>query len=319
MTTLEKAKSAYFSKGDPFKRHKKKKRKSTPTSPYTEAITEGLSDREYSMKRRKGRIFGSDGIVCPRKTVLLHHVEKHQKSKTSAASRLYFKMGDGMQEVLGVGLENAGMLVFEEWKIDDSEVSIGERIDWIVIKDGKLRGIEAKTCNKLPNEAKSAHVFQARTYQLMTGLPFDVLYASRNVADFHGNLKIASFELEWNEEIEWDTAERMATIHVYDKHNLLPDIPSNKTSASACSWCPFKSRCWDGEVTYTMDIEFDLVSPERKAELDAEIHEFAEFLINGTDNRRDALIKQLANGEGGNGLRKNWIKLRDADSLEQFV
>jgi PD-(D/E)XK nuclease superfamily len=223
---------------------------SPPGTQITDYIKSGLQTIEKRSKRE--RLHASNAGHCGRRSVL--SMTKSNDELVSPASALYFKIGNSIEEVVLDALYHVGVLVFRQYKLHDEQLNLTGIIDGIVFANGALSLLEIKSCGALPEKPKPEHLAQSFLYSALTGLNAKIIYVSRNVATWNGELLIREFTLPDNKDEMLKYVKQAAIARVCLSKKLLPPMP-NGFKKSNCSNCPFIPHCWN-ETGFMVDIDY---------------------------------------------------------------
>lgn len=266
-----------------------------------DVITDGL--RKSEMQDYDGRIHASSSGYCPRRGAL----EATYKGVRSyeATSALYFKMGIALEDVILDSLDNKKRLLFRQYHLPEIGINLGGKVDGIVIHNGKLHCLEIKSCGAtLPSKPDDEHLSQINIYSSVTGLPGLLLYVSRSVQHYSGELKLKLFDLGFSVDMS-KSLHNSAVAYFASKNLLLPEIPSYITSEKDCGYCPFKSICWQGELDKsTLDPMIEI----EKTQINLAADEFINNLMSIPEitKRRNGVLKFLS--EHGNKTAKHTLQ-----------
>jgi len=212
--------------------------------PLIRALGVGGGSKNKSL--RHGSIYGSDATFCPKKVALHLAVPYNYNSQpASPASEFYFAIGHAVHSIVDNRLSSLSAAT--ELKVE--AYGIRGRIDNIIYDDDGLKIVDTKTCGRLPTKIRPSHYEQVLTYCLLSGITrASVLYFSRNVADYRGNLLATEIVIDVDDDTLANSARAMAESITFMREQAIPDYPQprrpNKTS---CGFCPFKYYCWEDE------------------------------------------------------------------------
>lgn len=274
-----------------------------------DVITDGLTRSEY--QDFDGRIHASTSGYCARRGAL---EASYKGTKVyEAKSALYFKLGIALEESLLDALDSRKRLFFRQYHLPETGINLGGKVDGIVLHNGKLHCLEIKSCGStLPSKPELEHLSQINIYSAVTGLPGLLLYASRSVQDFRGDLKLKLFDLGFNTDDCSKSLESSAVAYFASKNNLLPEIPEHITSEKNCGYCSFKNICWQFELDKSP------LTPMSESELEAVTgasNKFIENYMQMTEikKRRNGVLKFLS--ENGNKTAKFYLAGESWDSI----
>lgn len=220
-------------------------------------------------RKSRGKLYAGDAGWCPRKSALFSL--RDGRNVNNAASQFYMETGTTVHRLIQKGLENVGVLVEAERRIDYKidNVQISGMIDGVVEIDDEISVLEIKTCGALPSKPKKEHKHQAMVYALLSGIyKIIIFYFSRSIASYDGTLTAVEFEVLATPDELAETAHLLAESVVATKMGVIPRIPPHITSASNCGFCPFQKSCWEGDETFkNPPKKFDLKVAEIENEL----------------------------------------------------
>jgi hypothetical protein len=190
------------------------------------------------------RLYASD-IYCPREAVL--NANASGLRINSAVATTYMSLGNAIEDVVMKALSSQNALLFSQYRLPETPLDLGGRIDAVAVVEGKLRIVEIKSIGDLPVSPKLHHRSQALVYSVTCGLPASLLYFSRKVSDYTGSLMVKEFKLdtvtaEEREAVVW----RAAYAHLALLEGVIPDVPYHITEEKQCEYCPFTDHCWHG-------------------------------------------------------------------------
>lgn len=272
-------------------------RKGNPFAPskVEDLIIKGMRGNRFEEKRQFGKFLGSQAAHCPRRAV--KHFFTERRGSISPSSTGYMAIGNTIHEMITDALYKQGSLIFKEYKLPSltSENSSWPNLRGVIdaiffTHDDRIAAAEIKSCgNNLPAKPKRNAVLQAETYASVTGFPFYIVYFSRNVAHYTGELKLKAFELESSNEDLKRTLTKVCLAHLCAQDRVLPQIPLGYDAEGECRYCPFKSECWgsDSDKLETLsdaevDIYYDLA------------YQMAEEIFMTRDNRRNGILHRIS-------------------------
>ena len=223
------------------------------SSPVTENLVDVIKSGLSTVKTidQKGRMYASSSAYCARQTAL--NMTYTGKELVSASTQFYFGLGVAAENIVVDGFRARKKLLYdsdEQYKLPDLGLNLGGKIDCIIEHNQKILGIEVKTCGKLPEKPQQEHVAQATLYSAVLQIPFSIVYVSRNVNDYYGNLQIKEFMIDCS---NFNHEQALKTV-VFGKFmaeaGYMPDIPAHITNDSDCGFCRFKSICWGSEQSH---------------------------------------------------------------------
>lgn len=204
-----------------------------------------------NIRKARYRLFAGDAGWCPRKSALFSLREGVNTG--NAASEFYMSIGTAVHRTIQRALEVSKVMVESERRLDYKIAGVGISgfIDGILNLEDELKILEIKTCGaNPPGRPKKEHFRQAMVYALLSGVyEIIILYFSRSVAQWSGELILAEFEVQATQEELKTTAHLLATSVVATKMKIIPDIPAHITSSHDCGFCPFAKLCWGDSPT----------------------------------------------------------------------
>lgn len=199
---------------------------------------------EEALNRRGQRLYASSVGLCPRRGAL----EATAKGLTNrdAAFTFYVEVGKLYEDIIIQALKNQGSYIDDQMRVFNFGIALGGYIDIVARENGIIRIVEVKTCgNTMPNEPKKPHLKQAALYSAIMGLPYTVLYMSRNVAHFNGELKIKQFNYDFNYNKSFLMIQSVVYADLCVKEGILPDKHMELKSGSDCGFCSYTDYCWN--------------------------------------------------------------------------
>lgn len=252
-----------------------------------EVIVSGLTSIR-TRERPNSRFYSSDAGHCPVKNV--RAATDVGQAVFTAASTLYTEIGNKVHEEVIKSLDKEGLLIFDEYKLPDLGVKLGSKVDAIIFWESKFYGLEIKTCGELPGSIKPEHKAQAALYSFITGLPFIVVYLSRNVADWQGQVKIKSFFLEYDDEYIQTTLKNVITASLSLDKGLIPPIPIGfERNKFPCGQCNYNFACYNGMIPNGLRE----MTTEEYFEVANEAERIFVELSDNKKNRRNGIIKHI--------------------------
>lgn len=252
-----------------------------------------------SVRPSRLNIFGSNAGLCSRQTAGMILLDHNHVQEQGASSQFYFKIGSAFEKVVKAAFTNKGLTFTDEMRVEDrlapNTPSVSGRVDFVVEEGGELTLVELKSCGKLPDKPKPAHLAQLTTYLFLTGAPKGVLfYISRDVADFKGNLKAVAFDVIPTEQELYDVGLQIAIGAIGASRQLVPQIPEHMKQYK-CGFCALRDHCWNGDP-----MKFDGRHANAKDQLDLDV--LAEKVVDdfmATRNEKYKELKQRFNDEHG--------------------
>lgn len=257
-------------------------------------IYKGAS-RKSDFRQESNNIFGSDVAFCHKKAVMKRVITPNQLDDVNASSSFYFAVGEAIHEVIDGAIKPISVATEISVSAKAHGVPTVGRVDNIIWTGNGLKIVDTKTCGKVPGAIKPGHAEQVWAYSILTGIRSgSILYFSRNVAKFGGELLVTEIDVDLSDEVIENAAHIMGRSFVGAAYNLIssgpPPYKKNKTS---CGWCPLKSHCWDGTPVFT-DHKMSLWDDK----YEKMAREVAQTLVADMPKRYNHLIDRLAKGKG---------------------
>jgi len=271
----------------------KKKSPIRKGNPFKPSAVESLILRgmvEVVSLSREERKFNASAVAwCPRRSVKYLFTSK--KETVTPASKAYMTIGVAIHEMVTDALHKANRLIFKEYKLPPrTDPDIRGIVDAIFFgPDGRIMGMEIKSCGNLPGSPRPEARAQATLYSALTGLDFVIVYVSRKVAGWEGKLMIKSFDLEATESDMFAALSKACLAHYASIEHVLPEIPPGFTRSSHCTFCPFVEECWEGE-----EEDIPTATMEQMEELYEKADRRASELILERDNSRSGILKHIS-------------------------
>ncbi len=270
-----------------------------------EIVVRGMTN--IRSKTRDGRLYASQSGQCERKTALTSTQVGNEV--ITASMNAYFKIGETIEELILDSLFDQGILLFKQYRLPDIGINMGGYVDGIIFVDGQVKVLEIKSCGTVPNKPKPDHLAQTLIYSAITGLPAQIMYMSRQPADFYGNMNIETFDIETSTEnlskAVWSAVYGYLAVGM----GVLPDRPPHMKK-SYCGFCPGFNDCWK---TGPKNEIKGLKSPtsDQHAELVESTSKFVEAILNpvATKDRRIGVLNFLS--RNGTRYAKNLLESSD--------
>lgn len=171
-----------------------------------------------------------------------------------AVTKLYQGIGNGVEEEIVKAYErNDSLLGTQVMLPTPDNVELGGYIDMIAINAHGVPSLfEIKTCTAIPSKIKDEHAAQTATYWTFSGIDnCYLIYVSRRVQDYPDPtplIKVFPFEpSKYEKQID-----RVFLSLVSFNSNLPPTRPEEFSENAQCTFCNFKSRCWNDSSTKFM-------------------------------------------------------------------
>jgi hypothetical protein len=248
---------------------------------------------EREIKRKAGRIYPSDA-KCDRKSLLLSLAFEGKinppKIHTSATGEMYKTLGIAIEKEIIDGLYKSGKLLFSGYHLPELDyLNLGGIVDAIIILNGKIYGLEIKSCGTMPKTIKSEHKAQVAIYSVLLGLPMIVLYQSRNVVEnWTSGLSMEQFVYTSN---PLQTIKKICRMQASMEMCILPTIGKQTQSSTVCKRCSFNYYCWtdpksiyDYEVSKTLELD----------KMETRTQELVDRIFNETEVRRNGILKHIS-------------------------
>ena len=268
-------------------------------------IKKGMT--EVAKYDRRGRIYASGAAFCPRQTVFGSILTSTEIQ--SAASKGYMSIGSAIEEMITDALYKSDALLFKQYRLPDMGLDMGGYIDAIVWSDSKIRALEIKSCSSIPSKPKPEHIAQALTYSSAIGMPISILYFSRSVANYNGELQMREFQLEFSNESMVSILFNICFSRLCITNNVAPPKPEG-WNQKECGYCPFIPICWEGE-----DVPMDVLSGDERVKLMKRAKDMAENLASNEQVkiRRTGVLNFLE--KNGSDFAKKLLKGSNWDEL----
>lgn len=269
--------SQVVTKGSPFQKTR---------SALTDIILHGLTVNE-SVHRDTTKTYASDGADCPRRAAKFCLSDATATGLITPSSMMYMNVGSAVHSMITDALFRERRLVFKEYRLPKLErIEIRGIIDALYVShDGYVRGLEVKTCGRLPTEIKREHRAQAVTYEAMTGFEFDVLYVSRDIPFGSTQIQLVSLPVSPTVKEMHDNIAAHALAHLSIGLGKVPPIPMHFTSERDCRFCPFTSGCWGGHETFTELRSSELTKITKEADA------IADSIMQRREHRNSGILK----------------------------
>lgn len=243
-----------------------------------------------SVKRtnQNGRMYASTSGFCERQTALSMTFDGD--TEYESASSGYFEVGLAIESVVLKALRQENTLLFSQLETPDIGLNLGGKIDGVYRLDNdKIRLLEIKSCGALPSKPSSEHLAQANLYTAITGLPATLLYFSRNIANFAGEIQMRKFELDTQSDI-YNSMFKAIYGKVCADKGLMPDIPDEITKPGHCGFCRFKNICWDFEPSHLESMSNSEISENYHLTKELTDDMMSEVKL---EQRRNGVLKHL--------------------------
>lgn len=258
-------------------------------------VTSGLSETT-SLGRKGGRLHAGDAAICTRRNVLNGMIDEIEEDGIevpfTAASSLYTSVGDAFHKKVRDALYKKRALLFSELKLPDIGLNLGGYIDAIVLVEGTIRLLEIKSCGALPPDVKFAHRKQALVYSIVSGLPATVLYASRRVADFKGQLMIKQFDIQSTFEERKEILKTIAMSYLSFLSKKVPPVPFATDKICTDVYCPYIEYCWNEKSSVVKP--FEMTESEFKIIENINSGSLVDRIFETTKPRRNGILKHIA-------------------------
>lgn len=219
---------------------------SIPKVNVKELVERGL--RENVMVEKQPRFFPSSSPVCIRRNNILANEDRIGLSfETRDVTReLYINIGNTFHKVMTDGLYKSRSLLFREYKLPSiPSVEFGGRVDAVIKMEGKIYGVEFKSCGaKIPTEPKIEHRKQAELYSAIMGIPFIILYVSRNVQTYGvAGMNSTEFMVEMNNDVAFNSLQTLFYTDILNKRGLVYHREWDENSV-VCQQCKVFDACY---------------------------------------------------------------------------
>lgn len=270
-------------------------------------IARGMTQTSYV--DRDGRIYASASAVCARQTALASTFSGIDT--ITASSKIYMGIGERVEDEICKALARENRLLFSQYKVLDVGLNTGGKVDALIYHNGKIQILEIKTCGELPPVPKPAHLAQTTMYSSILGLDAIIIYQSRSVADWKGNLKIRSFDLNLSEEAKQAAIFTTAYGYYAIQEEVIPDKPLAITKA-ICGFCRFIPNCWEDEP---FDTTMRFIDPKIHIKLVERASDAVKRIMDPAAVRRrtNGTLKHIA--EYGTEFARELLKSPDWSSM----
>lgn len=187
---------------------------------------------------RNGRLHASQVGHCPRAGAL--SATEVYDSQNSISSTYYMKIGTVIHDIVRDSFQSQGVLVASEARIPRNPFNLGGYIDDVINLDGEISIVEVKSCGKPPSRPHAGHLAQASLYAALVGLPYHIVYVSRNIMGFN-SLQIQPFSYP-TPLAPPVSLFNMIYASLYVQRGMTPPIPFSDDSE--CRFCDHYARCW---------------------------------------------------------------------------
>lgn len=187
---------------------------------------------------RGGRLYASQVGMCARAGVL-SALEKYTTTP-SVSSSYYRSIGKAVHDVVAASFEAADVMLGSEVRTPQLPFNLGGYIDVVIMIDGEPKLVEIKTCGKLPSQPHKSHYAQASLYAALVGLPFVILYVSRNIMGFN-SLQIEPFHFPAPHQPP-EALFNMVYASLAVKARKAPGVPFEDDTE--CKFCDHLTKCW---------------------------------------------------------------------------
>lgn len=259
--------------------------------------------KEDSEIRSRPHLYGSDAGFCSRRNVLLQH-NVWLNSTVNSAGRGYMAIGIAFEDLLVESLKRAGRFLTGQLRgANLPGLKVSSRFDAVILDaNDDLALLEVKTCGRLPDEEKPAHLAQLQTYAAQSGIRnAHLVYMSRELSPLR-SIPVRSFAVDTSDEA---LLKRMAIAYesgLAAEKAALPPRPATFRKHTECHYCEFRDYfCWNARPGRGGDeaqpplpeltpAEYIILSDRAKAS--------AQDALRDIDSRRLATLREIAK-EGG--------------------
>lgn len=255
---------------------------------------------ETAAVNRKGRIYGSEAGFCS--TMSAINGQRIGEDDISAAGKFYMGIGVAIHDLVKKSFERAGMTVYNEYHLPEIGINLGGYVDIIVMHEGEPHIIEVKSCGKLPAVAKPQHEAQASLYGAVLGIPATVLYVSRSVNDFFGNLLVRAIPVRNTEEARRTVLFNASLAHLSIIKGIIP--AKVFMTDDSCRYCPFHSFCWSGG---NLPAGMKVADAMTEASLRVKAAALADDLLSKTDERYQAFMSEVSDANKASPTSKRTV------------
>lgn len=230
---------------------------------------------KFSKGSRNGNIWPSSAY-CSRLIALTSNFEN--TSIITPAQNSYMSIGVAVEDLLIHAWKQQEILLFEQYRLPDVGLNVRGYIDAVIYLHGQVYVVEVKSCSKLPSKPNAKHESQALIYSIITGLPAKIVYFSRSVADWRGNLQMRVFDLESVEESKKRAVFQQVVVgYISKERGVIPPRPFEKVGDGDnlpphCEYCDFEDYCWQSQ-----EKPIDLPEIQRNS------NEFYDIILESSD------------------------------------
>lgn len=247
-------------------------------------LNQGLSKKGNLVSRN--RLWASSAGLCMRRNTLQNDsIASSISDDTDSRRHMYQELGKHYESQIIQSYRNLGVLRFADYKLPIlrgvEELNIGGKVDLIIEVNHELIGIEVKTRGS-DLKIKPDDISQASIYHLITGLPFYVLIADRNVANYKvDGLNARQHKIAMSQDDKTSLAYKLFLSEFLIKHNKNFAFKNSIYGSSVCDYCPFKNIC-DKHLINDVEIPDDVVY---------QITQKAQKFVELTQSRKNGITK----------------------------
>ncbi len=261
-----------------------------------QSIIKGAAQKGIPIIRENGRIHAKEASYCSRQSTFnaLHNLILGEDGTVTftASSIFYMGIGEVVHNIITTALERESKLLFAEYKLPETVLNMGGKIDAIVYDQHKIKVLEIKTCGALPKAVKPEHYAQAVAYSSLLGVDTIVLYISRNVVGYDQKLMLTTFNLYPTLDERRKVVMSLALARIaIDDHKLPPVLFE---TVKSCEYCQFVPYCWGADTSKVDNFEY---YGQDRADLFARAAAMTDELFSDMLARRNGILKHLS----GNG------------------
>lgn len=252
------------------------------TNSETDRLSRYLGEMVRGYKRK--RPIASKVGFCP--TANWFAMNTEVDSVVTPAMKLYQGIGNGVEAEVVAAYERNGVLLGTQVMLPTPQgVDLGGFIDMIALNgQGEPALYEIKTCSTIPSKIKSEHAAQVAAYWLFSGFErCYVIYVSRKVQNYPDPsplIKVFDFD-PTTYEVE---ISNVFMSLVTSGASLPPSRPPTHRENNECSFCAFKSKCWDSSASFMQARDYSRFFNDAQILMEKVLRERKMFLRNTLEN-----------------------------------
>lgn len=239
--------------------------------------------------QKRNRMWASSAGLCIRRNTLQNDpLVETLHDNTDSVRHMYQEIGKSYEAEIIQSFRNLGVLRFADYKLpelkNDEELNIGGKVDFIIEYQNELIGVEVKTRGS-DLKIKESDIKQAQIYHLITGLPFYVLIADRNIQKYgREGLNARAVKVEMRHDERLDLVTHLILSEHLIKRGVIMPFDNNIYESKVCENCPFFNVC--PKYRLNDKIETDLIYKAEQA---------AMKFLDLTQSRKNGITKHIYN------------------------